>query len=60
MSIKTIYASSVLESMKKAQKEKSSTLDTVVDPRETPSEAPKVDKPKRGRKKNDVHTDTSK
>lgn len=54
MSIVTIYASSVLESMKKAQK------DTVVDPRETPSESPKVDKPKRGRKKNDVHTDTSK
>ena len=50
MSIVTIYASSVLESMKKSQKET----------KETPSEAPKVDKTKRGRKKNDVHTDTSK
>lgn len=50
MSIVTIYASSVLESMKKSQEE----------PKETPPETPKVDKPKRGRKKNDVHTDTSK
>lgn len=50
MSIVTIYASSVLESMKKSQK----------GTKETPSEIPKVDKPKRGRKKNDVHTDTSK
>ena len=47
MSIITIYASSIVESKEKK------------DTKETPSSP--VDKPKRGRKKkNDVHSDTSK
>lgn len=48
MSIATYYSSFALESMKKKQNETQKT-----------SASSTEDKPKRGRKKNDVHTDTS-
>lgn len=48
MSIATYYSSFALESMKKKEQEN-----------KKPEPSSTEDKPKRGRKKNDVHTDTS-